>query len=369
MTNKKDYYNILGITEEEKKLQGDEFKKVLKKKYRTLSLKYHPDHNQGDKAAEEKFKEVAEAYEVLGDADKRSAYDNPAKDFHFDGFGGFNVNDIFNSFAGGMNFDMNDLFGSMNQANVHGRGPVKGRGIRLKVAVTLEEAFNGTKKDIVYERLEKCDHCHGTGIGEGGRRETCAVCGGTGSKLEIRGNMQIMTQCPHCGGTGSVIVNPCKECHGTGLTPKKHKYELNIPKGVFDGLQFSIKGEGHAANGDNSVNGDLFILISEMDNEHFLRVGNNLRFPIKLPLVDAILGSEIEVETIDGKKLKTRVPECTEDGTELLFRGYGMPDYQTGRRGDMVGIIMAQMPKKLSDEERAILTTLKEKENFKNANN
>ena len=370
MADRKDYYKILEITDEEKKLHGSDFDKILKKKFRALSLKYHPDKNPGDKAAEEKFKDVAEAYEVLHDEDKRAKYDNPASNFSFDGFG-MDMADIFSKFSSGFGFE--DIFNMNMGGPINGQGHYnvqsKGSNIRVRIGVTLEEIFNGAKKTIRYERLEKCKHCHGTGMDEHSKRETCPVCGGTGSKFETNGRMQIITQCPNCGGSGHIITNPCKECGGSGLVRKKHELEIEIPKGAVDGMQYTITGQGNAGNGEHSVNGDLFVLFTEIENERFLRTGNNLRTPIKVPLIDTLLGCEIEIETIDGKKLKTKIPECTEDGSELMFRGYGMYDYMTGARGDMIGVVMAIIPKKLSNEEKETLLKLKDKGNFANANN
>ena len=373
MADRKDYYKILGLTDDEKNLQGDEFEKVLKKKFRALSLRYHPDKNPGDKKAEEKFKDAAEAYEVLHDKDKRAQYDNPASNFSFDGFGGsgFNMNDIFSHFTGG--FDFGDIFGmgGMGDAEPHAHHQQEQRGgsLRIRVNVTLEELFNGSKKTIRYERLEKCHNCHGTGMDKDSRRETCGVCGGTGSKFETMGRMQMITTCPQCGGSGHVIVNPCKHCGGSGLEKGKNEIEITIPKGGVDGMQLTMQGMGNAGSGESTQNGDLYVILSEIEHDKFLRLGDDLRTPIRIPIVDMLLGCEIEVPTIDGKKLKTKVSPCTEDGTELLFKGYGMPSFRTGMRGNMVGVIMGVMPKKLSDTEKKLLLALKEKENFKNAGN
>ena len=365
MGERKNYYSILGITDEEKKLSQEEFKKLLKKKFRKISLDCHPDKQGGKsdaekKQAEEKFKAAAEAYEVLSDKDKRAKYDNPNVDFHFDGFSGGGFDDIFSRFSQQFGFDPFAGFNFTTTAH----GPKQGQNIRLRVKLTLEDILNGSQKTLRYERMERCDKCHGTGMVGGSVRETCKTCGGTGSEFLTSGGMQIITQCRACGGKGTIIKNPCPDCNGSGVVKKKHEVQVNIPKGAFDGMQFTLGGEGNASSDMNGQNGDLYVLIEEVDHNLFYRAGNDLRFTLQIPIIDALLGCEVNVHTIDGKTLKTKIQPCVEEGTEIAFRGYGLPEYGHDRRGNMIAIITHKMPNGLTDSDKEILRKLKESPTF-----
>lgn len=367
MADRKDYYKILELTDEDKKLQGDEFAKVLKKNFRRLSIKYHPDKNPDDKTAEDKFKEVAEAYEVLSDPDKRAKYDNPMSDFKFDGFSG-GADDILRHFAQQFGFDPFggfDFTGGSTRTTAKPNAQRKGQSIRLRVQLTLEEMFSGVTKTLRYERVENCPKCNGTGMVENSVRKTCPVCGGTGTEFKSKGAMQMIITCSHCGGTGTIIENPCSECNGIGRHEAAHSVEINVPKGAFNGMQTILKGEGSASVDKNGPNGDLYIVFEEADHDKFYRTGNDIRCIIHVPVIGAIVGTEIDVQTIDGKTLKTKVPALVEDGTEIKFKGHGMPIYGTTNRGDMIGVISHKMPTTITDEEKEILNGLKNRENFK----
>ncbi|MBR6516941.1 MAG: DnaJ domain-containing protein [Bacilli bacterium] len=363
MENRKDYYKILGITDEEKNLKGDDFEKIIKSKFRKLSLKYHPDKNQGKtdeekKVAEEQFKEISEAYSVLSDPKKREEYDNPMSNFQFGGFGGSGFEDLFNHF---------NPFGSrMDFGGGRANRVVKGSSIRIFVDLTLEEMYNGIKKTIKYKRNDSCSHCKGTGRTASSKEEMCSQCGGTGQLFTQRGGWQQIVTCPHCKGKGKVLINPCTHCGGNGLEVKEHQVELNIPKGVFGGLQFSVNHEGCAPEGGNGVYGDLIVVIREIQHEKFTREQLDLYVNLEVPIIDAILGCTKSIETIDGKTLSTKIPQGVEDGTKIRFVGKGMPNYDNNRQvGNMYAIIKLKLPKSLNDTETKLLNELKEQENFK----
>lgn len=363
MENRKDYYKILGITDEEKKLQGEEFEKILKNKYRKLCLKWHPDkcHDESKKKEyEEKFKEIAEANEVLSDATKRSQYDNPNSGFSFDGFGGRNPFDIMNDFG----FDPFDHFGFGGSRKQKNR-VVKGQSIRINVPLTLEDIFNGVKKTIKYPCLDTCPDCKGSGMGSNSRIETCPHCGGTGALFQQKGMMQVMTTCPHCGGQGKKIVNPCTKCQGNGVVKSEKQTELNIPKGVGNGDTLTVEGGGNPPIGEKGVNGDLLIVISEVEHPKFVRRGNDLLFEMEVPIVDAILGCKVEVDTIDGKRLSTKLEQGVDSGTNIRFANKGLPIYGTNRFGHMIGVVKTIIPKKLNNREKDLLRQLQEEEHFK----
>jgi molecular chaperone DnaJ len=357
--NNKNYYEILGITDEEKKLSGDEFNKILKKKYRKICLENHPDKNPGNKQAEEKFKDAAEAYSVLSDEKKRQEYDNPMTggvNFNsgFD-FNNFNIDEILNSFGfGGMG-------GFSHNVNIVQRGA----NIRLKMRLSLKEMYYGIKKKIKYHRNNKCEVCGGNGTTKDSKVERCKHCGGTGKLYSNNGFFQQITTCHYCGGSGKVTTNPCPKCGGNGVCDTVQEVEIDIPKGAFQGMQLTVHGFGHAPSKMKGQFGNLVIdLFDKNENEKFTRDGNNLETYIDVPVVDALLGCEVTVETINGKKLKAKIPSGTSDGYIMRFGGYGMPKYGSNEYGDMFGEVRIIMPKKINDNERKLLEELKKEENF-----
>lgn len=358
----KDYYKILGITDDEKKLSGDEFNKILKKKYRKIAIKEHPDKNPGDKAAEERFKNAAEAYAVLSDAEKRKQYDNPAPGgFNFDGFnfGNFNIDEIFSSFGFGSH-------GGFNSGNA--KVVSKGSSIRIRMPLTLKEMFDGGKKKMRYERFDKCESCDGKGTTKDSKVETCPHCGGTGRIYTRTAFMQSMQTCPHCGGKGKTIVNPCSKCNGHGIVATKTEVEVEYPKGIMQGMSMSLKGYGNAPEKMNGVYGDLIIDIIEKEDPNtdkgFHRDGNDLYIEKEIPVIDAIIGCNVTVETLDDKKLSIKIPSCSEDGTTFRFAGHGMPIYGRNSRGNMFFVIKLKMPKVINDDERKMLENIKKSKNF-----
>lgn len=348
----KNYYDILGVS---KTATQDEIKKA----YRKIAVKYHPDKNPGNKEAEEKFKEAAEAYSVLSDENKRKEYDNPMT-----GGANFNSNFNFNDF----NFD--DIFNSFGFSFRHGNSNAKvvtkGANIRLRMPLTLKEMYDGINKKIKYHRNNKCDSCDGKGTTPESKVERCKHCGGTGRLYSNNGFFQQITTCHHCGGTGKITTNPCRKCNGTGTMDTEQEVELSIPKGVFQGMQMTVHGYGHAPNKMNGQFGDLIIdVIEKNDDGKYEREGDDLRTDIEIPVIDAILGCDITVETISGKKLKAKINGGTEDGHTLRFAGYGMPKYGSNTYGDMYCTIKLKMPKKINSDERKKLEELKNNANFK----
>ena len=371
----KNYYEILGITEEEKNLPKEEFNDIVKKKYRHIALQFHPDRQQGKseeekKQAEEKFKEAAEAYEVLSDENKRAEYDNPASDFQFTGFG---TEADFHEFVRRHFGDIAGMhgFGSMGFEDFGGMGfetqksTPKGSGIRVKLEFTLEELYTGTKKKIKYKRYEICSECNGSGVTSESRNRTCPTCGGKGMVFAQNQFMQMYQTCPTCGGKGHFIENPCKKCGGHGIEQKQFETEITFEKGLMPGMEMIYRGLGNAAPHGDGVNGDLHVVIYEKEHERFKRNGVDLYTVIEVPVLDAILGSQIKVKTINGKTLSATIKQGTEDGTKLSFKGYGMPIYGTNGYGNLICVIKLVMPKNLNKDEKKLLNDLKTKEHFK----
>jgi molecular chaperone DnaJ len=365
---KRDYYEVLGV---DKNASADEIKKA----YRKLAVKYHPDKNPGDKEAEEKFKEAAEAYSVLSDADKKAKYDQfghagvdgSAPDFS-GGFG--NLNDILNDlFGGGFGG-----FGGFGGGFGGGRGGqrqqkvYRGRDIRVRVKLTLEEIAKGVEKEISIERSVPCKDCGGKGAKNASDIKTCSACNGTGQVQRVvntfLGQTVTYSTCQQCGGEGKVISNPCRSCGGTGLVRKRETIKVKIPAGVEAGMQMNISGEGHAAK-NNGVNGDLLVVIEEQEHPNLKREGNNLYCTKIVSLPDAILGGEVEVPGIDGS-YKIKVEPGTQSGTVVRLRGRGLPTVNGyGGTGDLYVKIAVWIPKKLEKDDKAVIESLRNKESFK----
>ena len=352
MAAQKDYYKILGVSK-------DASKDEIKKAYRKIAIANHPDRNPGNKEAEEKFKEAAEAYSVLSDDKKRAEYDNPASNVNFNSgfdFNDFNIDEILKGFG----------FGGMGNMGGNAHVVMKGSSMRMRVNLTLKEMFEGVTKKLKYKRLNKCGHCDGKGTTNDSKVETCKVCGGTG---RIYSNptpfFQSMSTCGHCHGTGKITTNPCGHCNGRGVVQTEQEVSIDIPKGAFPGMQLNLKGYGNAPDKMNGIFGDLIIEILPSDGEKYRRDGNDLYFDMNIPVVDSMLGCNVTVETIEGKKLTAKIPCGTEDGYVMRFKGYGMPIYGRNGRGNMYGIVKLIMPKHLTQEERNALIKLKESSSFK----
>lgn len=366
MSSKKDYYDILGVP---RSASADE----LKKAYRKLAIKYHPDKNPGDKASEDKFKEAAEAYDILSSPEKKQRYDQ----FGHAGMGGgggggfqgggMNMDDIFSQFGdvfGGQGSPFESFFG---QGSRGGRRVNRGSDLRIKIKLTLEEIANGVEKKIKVAKQTSCTTCGGNGAKDRSSFSNCSTCGGAGSVRRVTntilGQMQTTTTCPTCHGEGSVVTSKCTICHGDGVTRGEETISINIPAGVSEGMQLSMSGKGNAAV-RGGVPGDLLILIEEVEHEFLKRDGNNLLFDLYVSFIDATLGTSVEIPTIDGKA-KIKIDAGTQSGKILRLKGKGLPEINSYGRGDQLVYINIWTPKQLTRDERMILEKLQDAENFK----
>ena len=360
---KRDYYDILGVA---RNASADEIKKA----YRKLAIKFHPDKNPGDKEAEEKFKEAAEAYEVLSNQEKRQRYDQFGHAGPAGGFGGgsMNMEDIFSQFGdifgGGSPFE--SFFGGGGQTR-GGRRVQRGSNLRIKVKLTLSEIANGVEKKIKVSKSVHCQTCDGTGARDKSSFHTCSTCRGSGAVRRVTntilGQMQTTSTCPTCNGEGTQITSKCNVCHGDGVVRGEETISINIPAGVSEGMQLSMSGKGNAAP-RGGIPGDLIILVEEVPHETLKREGNNIIFDLHISFVDAALGSSVEVPTIDGKA-KIRIEPGTQGGKILRLKGKGVPEVNSYHRGDQLIYVNIWTPKALSREERDLLEKLAESPNFK----
>jgi molecular chaperone DnaJ len=343
-----------------------------------LAIKYHPDKNPDDKSAEDKFKEAAEAYEVLSNPEKKQRYDQyghagvgGAAGGGGYGGGGMNMEDIFSQFGdifggGGSPFD--SFFGGGGQSRGgSGRRVAKGSNLRIKVKLTLEEIANGAEKKIKVNKQIVCKTCDGTGAKDKSSVSTCKTCGGNGAVRRVTntilGQMQTTATCPTCHGSGQQITAKCNSCHGEGTVRGEETITINIPAGVSDGMQLSMAGKGNAAP-NGGVAGDLIILIEELPHDTLKREGNNIVYDLHVSIVDAALGYSAEVPTIDGKA-KIKIEPGTQSGKLLRLKGKGIPEINSYHRGDEIIHVNIWTPKVLNSEERAILEKLRESPNFK----
>ena len=367
--SKRDYYDVLGVS---RGADADEIKKA----YRKMAIKYHPDKNPGDKQAEENFKEAAEAYEVLSNAEKKARYDqfgHAANAHSASGGGGYggagmNMEDIFSQFGdifgGGSPFD--GFFGGGRQSG-GGRRVQRGSNLRIKVRLTLEEIANGTEKKIKVNKQVSCKTCDGTGAKDRTSVQTCKTCGGAGAVRRVTntilGQMQTTSTCPTCNGEGTIITAKCTACHGEGVTRDEETISINIPAGVSEGMQLSMSGKGNAAP-RGGVPGDLIILIEEIPHETLKRDGNNVIYDLHISFIDAALGTSVEIPTIDGKA-KIKIDPGTQGGKILRLKAKGVPEVNSYHRGDQLVHINIWTPKALSREERELLEQLQGSPNFK----
>ena len=366
---KRDYYEVLGV---DKNASADDIKKA----YRKMAIKYHPDKNPGDKEAEEKFKEAAEAYSVLSDADKKARYDQfghsgvegAGPDFS-GGFG--NLNDILNDLFGGAfggGFGGFSGFGGGFGGGQRQQRVYRGRDIRVRVKLTLEEIAKGVEKEINIEKNVPCSDCSGKGAKNSSDIKNCPACNGTGQVQRVvnsfLGQTVTYSTCQQCGGEGKIISNPCKSCNGSGLVRKRETIKVKIPAGVEAGMQLTIQGEGHAAK-NNGINGDLLVVIEEYDHPNLKREGNNLYYTKVISVVDAMLGTEVNIPCLDGD-YKIKIEPGTQSGEVVRLRGRGLPTVNGySGTGDLYVKIGVWIPKKLNKDEKALIESLREKESFK----
>ncbi|MEZ3590854.1 MAG: molecular chaperone DnaJ [Muribaculaceae bacterium] len=363
---KRDYYEVLGV---DKNASADE----LKKAYRKKALQYHPDRNPGDKEAEEKFKEAAEAYDVLSDPDKRAKYDQWGHNMGPAGFGGgagggfsgggMSMEDIFSHFGdifgGGAGFGGFGGFSSATGARARKRTP-KGGDLRIKVKLSLKDIAEGVTKNLKIPRLVACEHCKGTGARDGVAFTTCNMCHGSGTVVTtqqtILGPMQSTSTCPECNGEGKIITEQCSYCHGQGVERKEEYVSFSIPAGVSDGMVLTLKGKGNAAR-HGGINGDLLVVIEEEPDPELIRDGNDIIYNLMLDIPTAALGGSVEVPTITGKA-RLKIAPGTQPGKVLRMRGKGLPSTEGYGTGDELVNVMVYIPEALNDTERKALESL-----------
>ena len=352
--NKRDYYEVLGVA---KGASDDEIKKA----YRVLAKKYHPDMNPGDKEAEAKFKEANEAYAVLSDSEKRAKYDqfghaafDPSMGGGGSGFGGF----------GGMDFDFGDIFssffgggggGSRSSRNM----PIEGDDVMARVTITFDEAVFGCKKEITFARVEACPECESTGAAKGTKPETCQTCHGTGrvtvQQQTMLGYMQTQRACSACRGSGKIIKTPCKNCNGKGFIKVNKTLAVTIPAGIDSMQRIILRGQGSAGRNGGSA-GDLIIEVRVKEHNIFTRERNNIYCEIPISFSEAALGAEIDIPVLGDKTEKYTIPEGTQTGTSFTLRGKGIPDINSKRKGDLIVTVTVETPKNLTQEQKKLLT-------------
>lgn len=372
MADKRDYYEVLGI---DRNASADEIKKA----YRKAAIKYHPDKNPGDKQAEEKFKEAAEAYDVLSNPDKKARYDQ----FGHDGMnasggfgggaggfggGGFTMEDIFSNFGDIFGGHFGGFggggFGGGRRAQAN-----RGSDLRIKVRLTLKEVVNGTTKKLKINKMIACDECGGSGAKDKDGYTTCKTCNGSGYVTQVVntffGRTQTTQPCPECHGEGKVITSPCPKCKGEGIVRGEEVIEVKIPAGVGEGMQLSVSGKGNAAR-HGGINGDLLVLIEEEPDKELVRDGNDLIYNLNITIPQATLGASVEVPTVEAKA-KIKIEAGTQAGKVLRLRGKGIPDVNGYGRGDLLVVINIAVPTSLTSDEKKLLEQLSASPHFQKA--
>ena len=360
---KRDYYEVLGVSR-------GATKEEIKKAYRKQALKYHPDKNPGDKKAEENFKEAAAAYEVLSNDDKRARYDrfgHEGVSGAGNGFGGagMTMEDIFASF-GDIFGDAFGGFGGFGSSRRSSRRVNKGSNLRVKVKLTLHEIATGTEKKIKVNKYNTCNSCGGTGAADSNSLSSCSTCRGSGHVTRVTntmlGQMQTTSICPSCGGEGKSITKKCPVCYGEGIVQKDEIIKINIPAGVGKGMQMTVSGKGNAAR-RGGVNGDLLVVIDEEEHPQLIREGNDLIFNLFISIPDAVLGTHVEVPTVENN-VKIKIEPGTQPGKILRLRGKGLPEVNGYGRGDLLVNVNVWIPKNLSRDEMKLIERFKDSDSF-----
>ena len=364
---KRDYYEVLGIGKSTPQ-------EAIKKAYRKLALKYHPDRNKGDKASEEKFKEASEAYHVLSDKERRQNYDQFGH-AAFDGAGGrggfanFDFTNAFSDIFGSDIFeDFFDGFGGDRRSGKRRQSENRGADLRYDLTISLEDAYSGKKQEIKYSSSEKCDRCNGHGSEPGSSPSECSACDGHGQVRSNQGFFTVQQTCPQCGGSGEEISNPCKNCRGIGKKQTYKKLSVTIPKGVDDGTRIRLSGKGEAGI-KGSSNGDLYIFINVNSHDIFKRSEENLYFEFPISIADAALGTILEVPTIGGGKAKVKIPAGTQTDKQFRLRDKGMPIMRSRDYGDLYIRVTTEVPISLNKEQKELLEKFRTLENNKTTPN
>ena len=363
---KRDYYEVLEVT---KTATVEEIKKA----YRKTAMKYHPDRNPGDKVAEEKFKEAAEAYEVLSDSDKKAKYDRYGHSAFAAGGGGFggggmNMNDIFSQFGDIFGDGMfGDFFGGGGGRSQGGGRGTRGSNLRVKIKLNYEEMANGVTKNIKVKKYVACSTCGGTGAKDKSSFHTCSTCGGSGQVRKVAntflGQMQTVATCPTCNGEGTIITAKCTSCKGEGRVYGEETVSIEIPAGVQGGMQLSMRGKGNAGEHGGGA-GDLIILIEEEAHGELHRDGLNVGYDLHITFMDAVFGTQVEVPTIDGKA-KIKIPAGTQNGKIFRLKGKGFPEVNGYGKGDELINVNVWTPTHVSSEEKEMLERMRDSDNFK----
>ncbi|MCS6821604.1 MAG: molecular chaperone DnaJ [Microscillaceae bacterium] len=365
MTKKRDYYEVLGVG---RNASPEEIKKA----YRMLAIKYHPDKNPDNPAAEEKFKEISEAYEVLSDPDKRRIYDQyghqglEGRMSGGSGFGGINVEDIFNDiFSGGSPFE--SFFGGGRRSGGSTTSVRKGTNLRIKLKLSLQEIAEGVEKKIKVKRQVTCRACNGNGSKNGTSLRTCSSCNGTGQIRKVMntmlGQMISSSTCPTCNGEGKIVQDPCNICYGEGRVLEDETISVKIPAGVAEGMQLSVSGKGNVPP-RGGLAGDLLIVIEEEKHEELHRQGKNILYDLYISFPDAVLGTEVEIPTLSGKT-KIKIEPGTQSGKFIRLKGKGLKDLDSYERGDQLVRINVWTPQQITKSEKEMLEKLNSSKNFK----
>ncbi|RZO49958.1 MAG: molecular chaperone DnaJ [Candidatus Pelagibacterales bacterium] len=363
--SKRDYYDVLGVS---KSNSADEIKKA----YRKLALKYHPDRNKGDKASEAKFKEASEAYHVLSDKGRKANYDQfghaafEGASGRGGGFSNFDFSNIFSDIFGGGGDPFDDLFEGFGGSRGRRKrsSDFRGSDLRYDLSISLEDAYNGKKQEINFSSSDKCETCNGSGAEPGSKPISCSTCGGQGQVRSSQGFFTIQQTCPECTGSGEQISDPCKGCRGIGKKQTKKKIFTNIPKGVDDGTRIRLSGKGEAGI-KGGGNGDLYIFVSIKQHSIFKRSEENLFFEFPISLADAALGATVEVPTIDGGKAKVKIPAGTQNGKQFRLKEKGMPMMRNRNYGDLYIQAITEVPISLTKEQKKLLEQFKKLEDTK----